>query len=223
MYAEQDHTEKAITRFENATEQLKRKLEVNEGKPLTEEEKTQIKKQLDIQVMQLRMTGQLEEKLADFRERDQTLEGRERRKAWMSHDSKKLGRLMMMNGIPKPDNTFHAHHMIASTDKGAGMLRIMLFLADVKQDDPENGCWLVDYEKNHASWAYPHAVCHAWLNHVGYHLWLTDDVFKEFVDPPKKTDGQGVTTKLKELRRNLLSGDIPSKAIKKKGKKVGAL
>ena len=221
MHWEQDPTERALVRFEKATNEFKRRLKENQGVPLSDAKKKEIDNDLNLQLLAMKQIGDLESKLAEFRDKHQTLTGKKRREEWLKHSSKRLGDNMMLAGMPKPDKTFQAHHMIASIDPNAFDLRIMLFLAGIKQDDAKNGCWLVNWEKNHASWAYPKAICHAWLNNKGYHKWLYDDVFRGLVKQAKETDGREVTTRLSELRGDLLSGDVPLKAIKKKDKKEG--
>ena len=215
---EQNQSERALIEFEKAVVCLYEKLETNEGKPLSTAEKAKIKRSLNLQLLQAKRIGDLDKRLAKFRNKDMSLTRLERQERWSIHCSTRLGKNLKLAGKPKPDNNCQAHAIIAGNDPSAASMRYMLILAGMKVDDPVNGAWLPSYEDDAPHWSMTKAVCHSWLNHNGYHQWLEFDVFGGLAEMPEEMNGPAIRSKLKSTANRLQqhASTMPSKAIKKK-------
>lgn len=223
---EMNSTERAEATFIKEIEELQQKLNDNQGKPLTPQEKDKISADLNLRLEQIATIGWVEseiDKLKNFRNKGTSIMD-QRKRRWENHSSTRLGENLSRIGKVRPDQNCQAHAIIAGTDPKAGRMRAMLALIGRRVDDPSNGVWLPNYEKNHPHWAMPNAVCHAWLNHDGYHDWIHTDMFtSNLVSAPKITDHNLVISQLQKIAILLQKyGDnVPDKAIKKK-KKVEA-
>lgn len=178
---EQNESERALVEFEKAIDEMYCCLENNDGKPLSDNEKIEIKKSLNLQLLQAQRIGDLDKRLSKFRNKGMSLTMIERQERWAKHSSSRLGRNLRLAGKPRPDINCQAHAIIAGNDPAAASMRYMLILAGMKVDDPVNGAWLPSYESGAPHWSMAKAVCHSWLNHNGYHQWLSSMVRTRYI------------------------------------------
>lgn len=224
QYWEKSNTERTEDVFEKEVNKLKAKLENNDGGlPLAPKEKDRINRYLNSQLGRIRQSGKIDAQLERFRRKSSSMKERELR--WENHYSKRLGENLRRIGKPQPDKKCQPHAIIAGKDPEAGYMRAMLAVVGIRVDDPYNGVWLPAYEDCMPHWAFPNAVAHAWLNHPGYHKWLSDDKFFNFIDilSPDDKSRNAIIAILKNISilLQLERHSVPAKAIKmKKNTKV---
>jgi len=220
QYWEMNPTERAEASFLRDIEDLKKRLANNDGKPLTPEEKSQITSEINSRLKSIGVTGWIQSQinlLGNFKNKSAQLEERQLR--WEKHCSTRLGDNLRRAGKMRPDSNCQAHAIIAGKDQNAGEMRAMLAAIGIRVDDPCNGAWLPAYEKHLPHWAMPNAVCHAWLNHAGYHRWLAVDIFTEpfILDADESSYHRAVSHLNNVATRLQYYGDkIPKTAIKTK-------
>lgn len=216
-YWEQSNAERAFDRFENEVVRLKSELAKDGGKPLKPDQKIEIMTALNLQLQQVRKTGNIDARLERFRQRSTAMTARELR--WERHDSQRLGKNLRLAGKPKPDDKCHAHAIVAGGDPIATGMRAVLAVAGIRVDDAVNGTWLPGYEDDLPHWAMPNAVAHAWLNHDGYHDWLADDILGPSIFSATGSSTGKLLVSLLQKTALMLQNDrhsIPKKALRTK-------
>lgn len=213
QYWEQNHSERVLAKFEKEVESLKSKLENNEGKPLTSKEKDRIVSSLNVQLLYIKQVGDIEARVTRFRNPNPKMVERELR--WEKHSSTRLGKNLRLAGNPRPDKRCQAHAIIAGNDPAANGMRGMLAVMEIRVDDAINGVWLPGYEIDIPHWSMPNSVCHAWLNHDGYHAWLAGQFGATVVQTKDKAKGRIVIAILQKTAIMLQSErhNIPKSAI----------
>lgn len=216
QFWEQGQTERAVEMFERDVTRLKSDLAQNKGNPLSNSEKKKIGVGLDRQLRRIKQIGDVEARLTKFRKKTDVMSRRELR--WETHYSQRLGKNLRLAGKPRPDEKCQAHAIVAGADPSAGEMRGMLAVMGMRVDDPVNGVWLPAHEDDIPHWALPNAVAHSWLNHAGYHNWLSQDIFAALTSESDDSKSHLVAAKLTAVAKLLqqLGNKVPKKAIRTK-------
>lgn len=126
------------------------------------------------------------------------------------HPTAKLGKFLFATGEPKPTPHHEAHHIIAGKGRylQPKMLaaRLNMHLIGVGINDPFNGTWLINFERNKEfDWATQDAPIHRKLHRKNYESWISNNL-----GAAKGYSKAQFLTKLRSIKQHIKTGTIPS-------------
>ncbi|NMF47842.1 hypothetical protein HHL01_06575 [Pseudoalteromonas arctica] len=94
------------------------------------------------------------------------------------HPTEKLAKFLRAAGEPKPTSYHEAHHIVCGKGRYRQRLtyaaRLRMHSFGIGINDPTNGVWLRNFEKNKSDdWATPDTVSHRRLHRHNYEVWVS--------------------------------------------------
>jgi hypothetical protein len=94
------------------------------------------------------------------------------------HPTEKLAKFLRAAGEPKPTSNHEAHHIVCGKGRYLQRLtyaaRLRMHSFGIGINDPTNGVWLRNFEKNKSDdWATPDTVSHRRLHRHNYEVWVS--------------------------------------------------
>ncbi|MBH0001128.1 AHH domain-containing protein [Pseudoalteromonas sp. NSLLW24] len=138
------------------------------------------------------------------------------------HPTQKLARHLAAIGEPKPTKLHEAHHIICGTGQyqSANMLqtRLNLHLHGVGINDPINGVWLINFEKNkEQNWDSPASPPHRKLHRYNYETWINTN-FGNAATPKAL-----FLNRLRTVKVKIKTGTVPAGLLEPKNENWKAL
>lgn len=121
------------------------------------------------------------------------------------HKPKRLGRFLEVSGSCKPACEFEAHAVISGKHELAEAARMILARFSIRIDDPVNGVWLPNFQRNIPHEKMPKAPAHRTVHTKQYYANLTallEDVETE----------EELVEVLAKVKSRLMQGKFPYKA-----------
>lgn len=130
------------------------------------------------------------------------------------HPTTKLAKFLTAVGEPKPTRNHEAHHIICGKARHRQRLmafaRLSLHEHGIGINDPINGVWLCNTEKNKMEdWATPESVSHRRIHRYNYETWIG----QAFASPENKSQFIG---KLRTMKLRIKMGSMPDNVMKPK-------
>lgn len=133
------------------------------------------------------------------------------------HPTNNLAKFLYAVGEPKPTVEHEAHHIISGKGRynpqAILRARLNLHMAGIGINDPHNGIWLINFNKNKAhDWATKDAPPHRKIHRYNYETWIGSNLGIRM----KKKDKSLFLNKLRNVKINIKTGTLPSKIFEKK-------
>jgi len=131
------------------------------------------------------------------------------------HPTRRLVRNLRAVGEAKPTQFHEAHHIIPGSGRHIKQMieecRLNLHLHGVGINDPLNGVWLRNYEKNKSDdWATPNAPSHRPIHTHNYENWIADHFLNDNL--PESI----FISRLRHVKALLKTGEHPQSILEKK-------
>lgn len=154
-----------------------------------------------------------QESLSQYRQRNETV-GEEVLSEEPHHPTKILAQYLSAVGEPKPTINHEAHHIICGKGRFRQVLiaqaRLTMHLHGIGINDPINGVWLCNMEKNKEDdWATRNSVPHRKIHRYNYETWIGSS----FRGRQNKLQ---FVTRLRNVKFRIKSGTMPVNVMKKK-------
>jgi len=134
------------------------------------------------------------------------------------HPTDKISRFLTAIGEPKPTENHEAHHIILGKGRfnpiAIYRARLNLHLLGIGINDPINGTWLINFEKNKKfDWATEKAPAHRKLHRHNYESWIGSTLGYVL---GKEMDKDKFINKLRAVKVKIKTGTLPSKIFEPK-------
>ncbi|MFU2510662.1 AHH domain-containing protein [Pseudoalteromonas sp. ASV78] len=126
------------------------------------------------------------------------------------HPTAKLAKFLFATGEPQPTIHHEAHHIIAGKGRylQPKMLaaRLNMHLVGLGINDPFNGTWLINFERNkEIDWATQNAPAHRKLHRKNYETWISNNL-----GAAQGYSKAQFITKIRSVKQHIKTGTIPS-------------
>ncbi|WP_193164108.1 AHH domain-containing protein [Microbulbifer hainanensis] len=168
---------------------------------------------LDLERRRIMCMTSVQAQLQAYRDEHKCIEDEfERVDAYASEKHHPTGVLednLRLAGRAQPSNRYTAHHVV----EGKGKLpitadaRLLLFMNDIRINDPDNGVWMPRDENDRGHWAMPKATPHSRIHTHEYERWVHGEIIN-------LNSEQEIRGKLTIIRAHLKNGTQPERVTK---------